>query len=191
MKEHVNATQPEIHKLATNRIFVDNTHAKFGPLKKKQINNGSQPIKSQLSSTLALRAGLFPNESSPFPIQTQRLRCWKGQTAAQSLQDGVCWQPLEPLSYFSACSAFSHPTLYHTSALCCCSVHGFNSLVPLQRCPSRTQHCRFGPPAKFYSDVSEKDDEKQISIILMPVSAFLCNWFNWFSSGLQCSSFVD
>lgn len=69
----------------------------------------------------------------------------RGQTAAQSLHGGVCWQPLEPLSYFSACSATSHPTLYHTSALCCCSVHGFNSLVAFQRCPSHIQHRRFNP----------------------------------------------
>lgn len=136
----------------------------FSLRKKTNTNIGSPKMASPSqsgasSSILALRSGLFPNESSPFPTQMQRLRRWKGQTAAQSLQDGVCWQPLEPLSYFSACSATSHPTLYHTSALRCCTAHGFNSLVAFQRCLSHIQHCRFDPPAKFYSDVSAKKSE--------------------------------
>lgn len=136
VKEHTNNTPLEIdakisifvYVIFVKMIFLSKTNQKPGSRNK----SGSQPIRSHLSSILALRAGLFPNKPSLFPIETQRLRWWKARLL---LRASVVEFVGSHLSYFSARSATSHPTLYHTSTLCCCLVHGFNGLVAFQRCP--------------------------------------------------------
>lgn len=133
-------------------IFLSKTNQKSGFRNK----SGSQPIRSHLSSILALRAGLFPNEPSLFPIETQRLRWWKARLL---LRASVVEFVGSHLSRWVISQRVRPPPTRRFITPRRCVVAQCMPLIAWwcsNAAPGHSQRCGFDPPAKSCSNISAK-----------------------------------